>query len=154
MPVEVLVLTVVVVMLVLFGLLIRLRLRVVKEASMLWPRLAAEAAPLGYRPAPDEAAPLAETLHAGPRFRGRPVGDHGRARRVRGDRRILRALTLPRLPTASCRVVLTTATRNPIFTSKHSTTRRRVSESAPASGLCAVAPSRSKARVLKGTHAS
>lgn len=52
-----------------FGLLIRLRLRVVKEASMLWPRLAAEAAPLGYRPAPDEAAPLAETLHAGPRFR-------------------------------------------------------------------------------------
>jgi len=69
MPVEMVVLTVVVVALVLFGLLIRYRLRVVKEAGMLWQRLAVEAAPLGYRPAPDDAGPLAETLHAGPRFR-------------------------------------------------------------------------------------
>ncbi len=69
MPVGLLVAVVTVAILVGFGLLIRLRLRVVKEARQLWPRLEAEAAALGYRPAPDEAGPVAEALRAGPRFR-------------------------------------------------------------------------------------
>jgi hypothetical protein len=69
MPVELVAAVATVAVLIGFGLLIRLRLRVVKEARQLWPRLEAEAAPLGYRPAPDEAGPLAEALRAGPRFR-------------------------------------------------------------------------------------
>jgi len=69
MPVELLVAVVVVAVLVGFVLLIRLRLRVVKEAAQLWPRLEAAAAPLGYRPAPDEADAITEPLRVGPRFR-------------------------------------------------------------------------------------
>jgi len=69
MPVGLVVAVVVVVVLALFVLLTRHRLRVVKEAQKLWPRLEAEAAPLGYLPAPDEADALAEVLRAIPRFR-------------------------------------------------------------------------------------
>jgi len=53
-----------------FGLLIRLRLRVVKEAQQLWPRLEAAAAPLGYRPAPPaEADAAVDVLRSSSRFR-------------------------------------------------------------------------------------
>jgi len=69
MPVELLVAAVTVAVLVGFGLLIRLRLRVVKEASQLWPRLEAAAAPLGYRPAPAEADAIVDVLRSSSRFR-------------------------------------------------------------------------------------
>jgi len=69
MPVGLVVAVVVVVVLALFALLIRHRLRVVKEAQQLWPRLEAAAAPLGYRPAPAEADAIVDVLRSSSRFR-------------------------------------------------------------------------------------
>ncbi|PWB77396.1 MAG: hypothetical protein C3F15_03425 [Holophagae bacterium] len=69
MPVGLLVAVVTVVVLVGFALLIRWRLRVVKEAARLWPRLEAAAAPLGYRPAPAEADAVVDVLRSSSRFR-------------------------------------------------------------------------------------
>ena len=78
------------VVVVAFGLLIRHGIRLKREISRFWPRLEAEAAPLGYRRVPDEAGAVAQALQEGPRFATSTIRVlHLLAKQDKGARRYL-----------------------------------------------------------------